>query len=321
MQRRGAEILFLTMLTLMFGWFAFNVHTNLTAQGITSGFGFLSSTAGFGIISHLIAWDETSTYGRALIVGLLNTLLVSVLGIIFTTVLGVLVGIARLSSNWLLSKMAGAFVELMRNLPLLLVIFFLYFGLLRLLPSPQESLNLFESVWLNNRGLYLPWINSSGAAGWLSIPVLDGFDFTGGLAVTPEFLALVVALTIYTAGFVAEIVRGGILAVAKGQTEAALSLGLTSAQRMRLVILPQAMRAIVPQMTSQYLNLTKNSSLAAAIGYPDITQVFAGTVLSQTGQAVEVIFLTMATYLTLSLLIAVGMGFVNRRSQLQERRT
>jgi len=305
------QIVFALVIAIGFGWAALNVAGNLERQGIASGFGFLSSTAGFGIISSLIPWTETSSYGRALVVGLLNTLLVSSLGIVLATILGVATGVARLSPNWLLAKVAGFFVELMRNLPLLLIIFFLYFGVLRLLPSPSESLSLGDVIFLNNRGLYVPW--------FFSVPELDGFDFTGGLAITPEFIALLAALVLYTAGFIAEIVRGGILAVPPGQREAALALGLSRTQMLRMVILPQALRAIVPPLTSQYLNLTKNSSLAAAIGYPDLVQVFAGTVLSQTGQAVEIIAITMGVYLIISLLIALAMNIWNERTRIIER--
>lgn len=370
-----AQALVLGLVVAVLAWLAHNVATNLERQGIASGFGFFGRVAGFDIIQHLIPYDEQSTYGRAFVVALLNTLLVSALGVLGATVLGFLVGVARLSPNWLVSRLALVYVEALRNVPLLLQLFFWYFAVLRNLPSARESLSAFDLVFLNIRGLYVPRPQlAAGAELWLGLcaatfacaaallvwgrrrklrtghearagrvalalvvllpvalyyatgkplswelPVLSGFNFSGGLSLLPELVALVVALTTYTAAFIAEIVRAGILAVPRGQLEAALALGLTRSQALRLVVVPQAMRVIVPPLTSQYLNLTKNSSLAAAIAYPDLVLVFAGTVLMQTGQAVEVIAITMGVYLFLSLAISLAMNLYNRRVALVSR--
>ena len=361
---------------LYIGWSLWdNLQTNLANRGITTGFGFLDTESGFGIVSHLIEYSESSSYGRAFLVGLLNTLLVSFIGIILATMLGLIVGVARLSSNWLVSRMALAYVEIIRNIPLLLQIFFWYFVVLRSLPSPRQSINWWDAIFLNNRGIYIPsplpedgfslvgWI--FGAALLLSIvlfrwakkrqyqtgkifprwrvtmgmvvglpllfyfiqgaplgwelPALRGFNFQGGLVMIPEFMALLLALSIYTASYIAEIVRAGIQAVNRGQSEAALSLGLSYGQTLRLVVLPQAVRVIIPPLTNQYLNLLKNSSLAAAIAYPDLVSVFAGTVLNQTGQAVEVIGITMGVYLLISLSISLFMNWYNHKMRLVER--
>ncbi len=374
---RGWLFQFVTLsLFLYLGWSLWdNLQTNLATRGITTGFGFLDTEAGFGIVSHLIDYSESSTYGRAFLVGLLNTLLVSLVGIILATILGVVIGIARLSSNWLLSRLALGYVETIRNIPLLLQIFFWYFAVLRSLPSPRQSVNWGDAVFLNNRGVYLPsplpeegfslvvwvfgmallvsiilfrwarmrqhqtgkifprwrvamglvvgapllvYIVGEGSLGW-ELPALRGFNFQGGLVMIPEFLALLMALSIYTASYIAEIVRAGIQAVSKGQSEAALSLGLSRGQTLRLVILPQALRVIIPPLTSQYLNLLKNSSLAAAIAYPELVSVFAGTVLNQTGQAVEVIAITMGVYLLISLSISLLMNWYNHKMKLVER--
>jgi general L-amino acid transport system permease protein len=352
-----------------------NALTNLENRGITTGFGFLSEPAGFGIIQSLVEFDETYSYGRTFIVGLLNTLLVSVLGILIATLLGFVIGVARLSSNWLVSRLANAYIETFRNIPLLLQIFFWYFAVLRALPSPRQSINVSDSFFLNVRGFYLPkpvfesgflWVlialaiaivgivvlvrwahhkqQSTGQiipTFWWSIallfglplvtfliaglpmsweyPELKGFNFRGGLAIIPELMALLLALSIYTAAFIAEIVRSGIEAINKGQTEASMALGLSRRRTLRLVIIPQAMRVIIPPLTSQYLNLTKNSSLATAIGYPDLVSVFMGTTLNQTGQAIEVIAITMAVYLTISLLVSMFMNWFNKRMALVER--
>ncbi|UBO76058.1 amino acid ABC transporter permease [Aeromonas rivuli] len=352
-----------------------NALTNLEARGITTGFGFLGNTAGFGILQSLIPYDETYSFGRTFVVGLLNTLLVSVLGIILATLLGFVIGVARLSKNWLVSRIATVYIETFRNIPLLLQIFFWYFSVLRTLPSPRESVNLGELAFLNVRGFYLPkplfeegfgyvigalllalvlswgvrrwakrrqeltgkifpvWLSTLGliillplATFWLvgsplawSLPTLQGFNFRGGLTVLPELVALLLALTIYTAAFIAEIVRSGILAVSHGQTEAASALGLSTPRTLQLVIIPQAMRVIIPPLTSQYLNLTKNSSLATAIGYPDLVSVFMGTTLNQTGQAIEVIAMTMGVYLVISISTSVLMNIYNRKMALVER--
>ncbi|MGH2339911.1 amino acid ABC transporter permease [Segnochrobactraceae bacterium EtOH-i3] len=352
-----------------------NAKANLQRQNIASGFGFLSNRAGFDISQTLIAYTTDSTYGRAFLVGLLNTLLVAALGIVCATILGFLVGIGRLSHNWLVRTAATSFVELVRNVPLLLQLFFWYFAVVKTLPQPRQSIELVYDVFINNRGLYAPrpiweagsdfvgialvigviatFVMRSWAAkrqattgqqfpvGWGTLglviglplvvffatgmpisfepPVLKGFNFQGGVAVLPEFVALLLGLSIYTSSFIAEIVRAGILAVPKGQTEAASALGLPRDRTLRLVIIPQAMRVIIPPLTSQYLNLTKNSSLAVAIGYPDLVSVFAGTVLNQTNQAVEVIVITMLVYLTISLLTAAFMNWFNARVALVER--
>lgn len=290
-----------------------NTAQNLKRQGIASGYSFLGQPAGFTVIQSLIDFSGDDTYARAFFVGLLNTFLVSILGIILATILGFAAGIARLADNKLVKNLAMIYVEIVRNIPLLLQIFIWYFVVLRSLPSPRESLSWFDLIYLNNRGLYLPWYID----GQWSVPSLQGFNFTGGLALIPEFTSLLAALSIYTGAFIAEIVRAGIQAVGKGQREAAHALGLSFFQSLRYIIIPQAFRVIVPPLTSQYLNLTKNSSLAAAIGYPDLVSVFAGTVLNQTGQAVEVIVLTMAVYLTISLTIAFLMNRFNQRIKLK----
>jgi general L-amino acid transport system permease protein len=366
----------LLVVVVGFGYWLFeNTRANLERQGIASGFGFLERTAGFGIVMHLIPYSEASTYGTAFLVGLINTLVLSALAIVLATVIGFLVGIARLSSNWLVAKLAMIYVETLRNLPLLLQIFFWYFAVLRALPQPRNSIVISDGVFLNLRGLYVPepvaepgfgavaWAALAALAGsfalarwararrdatgrqfptlWTSLalviglplavaatlgfpltwswPELKGFNFVGGLVLIPEFVAMIVALSLYSASFIAEIVRAGIQSVGRGQTEAAQALGLSQGQALRLVIVPQALRVIVPPLTSQYLNILKNSSLAAAIGYPEMVAVFAGTVLNQTGQAVEVIAITMAVYLTLSLLISGFMNWYNKRIALKER--
>ncbi len=352
-----------------------NTLHNLERQGIASGFRFLNTTAGFSILMTLIDYSEEDTYFVAFVVSLLNTLLVAFVGIIFATVLGFIIGVARLSSNWLISKMAMVYIETLRNIPLLLQIFFWYMGVVRNLPSPRDSMEMFDSFFLNNRGLYSPapvfedgfmmiplalllavvvvffvarWAHKRQEATgqqfhtvYVSLgilvglpllaailtgfpmtweyPELKGFNFKGGLTLIPEFVSLVLALALYTASFIAEIVRAGIMAVSHGQTEASYALGLKPGPTLRLVIIPQALRVIIPPLTSQFLNLTKNSSLAAAIAYPDLVLVFAGTVLMQTGQAVEVIAITMAVYLTISLLISAFMNWYNKKMALVER--
>lgn len=309
---RVLQALALLAAVLFLGYTAHNVVLNLQRQGIASGFSFLDRRAGFSIIQHLLPFDEDATYGRAFAVALVNTLLVSVLGIFFATIIGFAVGIARLSHNFLVSRLALAYVESVRNLPLLLHIFIWYFAALRSLPDVRESYRIFDIVFLNMRGLYLPWPSLEGGFHW-DVPIQSGFNFEGGVTVLPELIALVAALSIYTGAFIAEIVRGGLLAVSKGQWEAAEALGLSRRQTLRLVVVPQSMRVIIPPLTNQYLNLAKNSSLAAAIAYPDLVLVFAGTVLMQTGQAVEVIALTMGVYLLMSLGISLAMNAYNRR--------
>jgi general L-amino acid transport system permease protein len=336
---------------------ALNVAANLKARNIASGFGFLEQPAGFGISQTLISYDEASSYGRAFLVGLLNTLLVAVVSIVLASILGLLIGIARMSPNWLVAHLAAAYVEVLRNIPLLLQLFFWYFAVLRPLPGPRQSFSLGEMVFLNNRGLFLPdvGIGNVGAfilAGALAIlalllratPGLDprgshalaagtfvgaiallpaglewhpaqleGFNFTGGIRVLPELVALVLALTLYSAAYIAEIVRAGLQSVPRGQVEAARALGLKGADAMRFVILPQALRLIVPPLTNQYLTLTKNSAYAVAIAYPDLVSVFTGIVLAQTGQAVEILALTMGVYLVISLFTAGVLGLFNAR--------
>ncbi|MPZ56912.1 MAG: ABC transporter permease subunit [Rhizobiales bacterium] len=352
-----------------------NADANLRAQRIATGLGFLDHPAGFGINQTLIAYSEADSYGRVFVVGLLNTLLVSVIGIVLATIVGFVVGIARLSSNWLIARAAGAYVEVMRNLPLLFQILFWYLAVLGTLPSPRQSLSIADSIFISNRGIIVPsfafgdgaeivlaalmlGIGATAALGMLSRhrrratgrpltlwwaavlllvglplavlaatdfpigierPVLRGFNFVGGVRMLPEFAALLIALVTYTGAFIAEIVRAGILSVHRSQTEAAYALGLTRGLALRLIVVPQALRLIVPPLTSQYLNLTKNSSLAVAIGYPDLFAVFAGTTLNQTGQAIEIIAITMAIYLLLSLTTSALMNWYNARMRLAER--
>lgn len=359
-----------------FFWFiGTNTLANLEKRGISTGFGFLSLKAGFGILQSLIPYDESYSFGRTFLVGLLNTLLVSALGIFFATIIGFTVGVARLSNNWLISKLAGVYVEMFRNIPLLLQMFFWYFAVLRTLPSPRQSWTAGEVAFLNIRGMYLPrplFGDNFGFVVWTfvlaivatifirrwakkrqdetgqpfklgrvafglivgfpvlvffalgsplswDIPKLQGFNFHGGMTVIPELTALVLALSVYTATFIAEAVRSGILAVNSGQTEAASALGLRKGKVLKLVVIPQAMRVIIPQLTSQYLNLVKNSSLATAIGYPDLVSVFAGTTLNQTGQAIEIIAMTMSVYLVISLTISGIMNWYNKKIMLVER--
>jgi len=353
-----------------------NAVEHLRRAHIASGFGFWNQAAGFDISQTLIDYSASvSTYGRAFWVGLLNTLLVAGIGIIFATVLGFVIGIARLSRNWLVAKAATSYVEIIRNIPLLLQLLFWYNAVLKALPDIRESIHIPGGGFLNNRGLMLPspvlapgfiaveiafavaviaivafaiWarrrqartgqqapvfliglalivglpVAALLAAGFpvsFEYPQAGRFNITGGMDVLPEFAALLVGLVIYTAAFIAEVVRAGILAVSKGQVEAAGSLGLRPGPTLRLIVVPQAMRVIIPPLTSQYLNLVKNSSLAVAIGYPDLVQVFTGTVLNQTGQAVEVVAITMLVYLTISLVTSLLMNLYNRRMALVER--
>jgi general L-amino acid transport system permease protein len=352
-----------------------NAAENLERARIASGFGFWDNTAGFDISQTLIGYSATSTYGRAFWVGLLNTLLIAALGIVLATIVGFMIGIGRLSKNWLVARMAGFYVETIRNVPLLLQLLFWYNAVLKALPAVRDSVAIPGGGFLNNRGLYLPkpvfdpaarYALIALAAGtvaaigyriwarrrqertgrqapvfWVILALVIGlplavlalfgsllhfnfpepsrFNIRGGLEVLPEFMALLFGLVIYTGAFIAEVVRAGILSVARGQTEAAYSLGLRPGPTLRLIVIPQAMRVIIPPLTSQYLNLTKNSTLAVAIGYPDLVQIFAGTVLNQTGQAVEVIAITMAVYLTISLVTSVAMNLYNHRMALVER--
>ena len=392
--------------------FAINARANLEIKNVRFGFGFLNDPASFGISQTLISYSEQDTYGRVFFVGLLNTLLVAVLGIIFATILGFFIGLARLSPNWLLARLAGGYVELIRNLPLLFQILFWYLAVLLAAPGPRQSiaiglqpLFLFAAdgfaylerfgapgvmaqwwrgladwagppaIYLNNRGVMMPraifgeggrmvaaaaviailaviglraWARrrqeATGARFpvlWTSlalliglpalavlavgspvsfeVPKLRGFNFVGGTSMIPEFTALLIGLSTYTAAFIAEVVRAGVLAVPKGQTEAATALGLRHNTVLRLIVVPQAMRVIIPPLTNQYLNLTKNSTLAAAIGYPDLVAVFAGTTRNQTHQAIEIIAITMAVYLVISLATSLAMNVYNARIRLGER--
>ena len=354
-----------------------NASNNLLDQGIATGFGFLGDATGFNIASSLIHYDSSSTYLRLFITALLNTLLVSSISIVFATAIGFVVGIMRLSAHPIATRIAAVYVETLRNIPLLLQVFFWYFAVLQPLPSPRASKEFMQSVFLNNRGLHLPSPELSGHSEWFlviilvsigtllywyrqarryrikhgcdikliwwvsrlallffinvnvylmsdaglswSIPILSGFNFEGGSVVTPEFFALFIALSTYTGAYIAENVRSGIQAVEKGQIEAGRTLGLSSFNILRFIIIPNAMRVIIPPLTNQYLTLTKNSSLAAAIAYPDIVLVFAGTALNQTGQAIEILLMVMLVYLLISLLIATAMNFYNKRFLLVER--
>jgi general L-amino acid transport system permease protein len=368
--RRGRGLLAQALLVLVVGAIVYlavtQAQSSIAKQGIRTGFAFLNETSGFDIIQHLIPYSEQSTFFDVLIVGLLNTILVAVIGIVLATMVGLIVGIGSLSSNWLVSRMCVAYVETLRNIPLLLQIFFWYFAVLRAVPGPRESLEI-GGVYINNRGLFLPWFDALPGSGlvfaaiafgllcWIvlaiwsrarriatgegvetwvtgpmlmvlfglaaaiatgfpfkpNLPTLQGFSFEGGLTILPELFSLIMALSLYTGSYIAEIVRAGIQGVAKGQTEAARSLGLKRGQALRLVIIPQALRQIIPPLTSTYLGLTKNSSLAVAIAYPDLVSVFAGTTLNQKGQAIEILAITMLIYLSLSLITSLLMNSYN----------
>ncbi len=354
-------------------WLSFeifeNARANLAAQRITSGFGFLQNNAGFDVNQTLIPYSGSDSYLRVFFVGLLNTLVVAVVGIFLATIIGFAVALGRLSPNWLLARIAGGYVELIRNLPLLFQLLFWYKAVLAALPNPRQSYSLFDWAFLSNRGLVIPRTVASpglepfliavaiavvaafvlrryarkqlldkgrkvtiwpyvvgaliglpllamllfGKPFTLDFPVLRGFNFAGGSRLIPEFVALALALSTYTAAFIAEIVRAGIMSVHKGQMEAGFSLGLSRGQTLRMIVVPQALRVILPPLTNQYLNLTKNSSLAVAIGYPDLVSVFAGTTLSQTGQAIEIISITMGVYLLISLVTSAIMSFYGWR--------
>jgi general L-amino acid transport system permease protein len=344
-------------------WLVANASANLQRQNIASGFGFLQRTAGFDISQRLIAYANTDTYALAFWVGLTNTLLVAGVSMVLATLAGFALGIARLSPNWLIAKLALVYVEIVRNVPLLLWLFLIYFGVLLRLPPPQASWHVLDGGLLNQRGLYLPslmltlaWLaviglavvtgvlavalNARGKIGFARIgllfvpavvgamlagplslqrPVLERFNVTGGLEILPELMALTIGLVTYTAAYIGEIVRAGIQSVARGQRQAASALGLTDRDALHFIVVPQALRAIVPPLTNQYVNLAKNSSLAVAVGYPDLVSVFAGTILNHTNQAVETIAITMAVYLTLSLAIASAMGVLNARVALKGR--
>jgi len=314
------QILLLVVVGLAGWYFIANAVDNLLARRIASGFGFLRREAGFEIgESTLLSFSAADSYLKALAVGLLNTFRAALLAVMFSTVIGIGVGLARLSSNLLLAKIASAYVELLRNIPLVVQLFFWYAVITESFPAPDQALSPLPGFFLSNRGLALPSI-----ATWLPLqidyPVLGGFNFSGGVVLSPEFSALLLGLSLYTAAFIGEIVRAGILAVDRGQYEAAQSQGLSQAQLMRLIILPQALRLVVPPVTSQYLNCAKNSSLAVAIGYPDLVSI-ANTTINQTGQAIEGIAIIMAVYLTISLAISEAMNSYNQRIALRGART
>lgn len=368
------QIIAVVLLVLLAWFVAGNTLENMRVRGIQSGFGFLSQTAGFEIGESMLSYDSSHTYGRAFLVGLSNTVRVSAVGIVLATLIGTLIGIGRLSGNFLVRQLCTIYVEVFRNVPLLLQLFMWYFVLTALLPPVTDALQPVAGVFLSQSGLQYPipiwghahvfaalglgagcgaawWyrraairhLERTGEArkvlwaavaliaagpllGWLAggaptdmdIPEPGSFNVTGGGAVTPEYMTLLAGLTFYTAAFLAEIVRGGIVSVPIGQTEAASALGLSRKTMLRLVLLPQALRVIIPPATSQYLNLTKNSSLAVAIGYPDLVSI-SNTTLNQTGRAVECIVIIMAVYLTLSLLTAGIMNWYNSRIAIKER--
>ena len=373
------QVLTVLFIILVIIYFTINAQNNMGTRGISFGFGFLSQESSFDIAFSLIDYDGSYSYARAFLVGLLNTILVSVIGIFFATILGVTVGISRLSQNYLISKAAEWYVEIFRNIPLILQIFFWYFAALRALPLTIDSINFYDISFLNVKGWYVPrfiWTNFSLffysiitavilifflskyakkqrddfgkqiPTFYISLGILFGLPFLtfllggvtlsfqipeltqlsktiyvyqGGVTIIPELISLALALSMYTATFIAENVRAGILGVNKGQKEAAASIGLTKGQILKLVVMPQALRIIIPPTTNQYLNLTKNSSLAAAIAYPDIVLVFAGTALMQTGRAIEIISITMFTYLSLSLSISVFMNWYNKKMAIKEK--
>ena len=373
------QVLTVLFLVLIIIYFTINAQNNMGNRGISFGFGFLSQESSFDITFSLIDYDGSNSYARAFLVGLLNTILVSAIGIFFATLLGVTVGIGRLSQNYLVAKAAEWYVEIFRNIPLILQIFFWYFAALRALPLTIDSINFYDISFLNVKGWYVPkfvWTNFStflysiivaiiliffvikyatkqrdefgkqlptffisvglllvlplltfligGVSLSFQIPQLEQlsktvFVYRGGVSIIPELISLALALSMYTATFIAENVRAGILGVNKGQKEAAASIGLTKGQILKLVVMPQALRIIIPPTTNQYLNLTKNSSLAAAIAYPDIVLVFAGTALMQTGRAIEIISITMLTYLSLSLSISIFMNWYNKKMAIKEK--
>lgn len=307
------QALLLAAVVLVAAFLVSNVLNNLAARNIATGFGFLHNEAGFAISESVVAYSASDTYARAIGVGLLNTLKVALAGVVLATLLGGLVGLARLAPNSLVAALARSYIEVMRNIPLLLQLFFWYALITEAAPPARQAIELLPGVLMSNRGLVLPWFDFHTMA-W-SVPVLRGFNFSGGLAISPEFLALLLGLVLYTSAFVAEIVRSGIQSVGRGQWLAGRALGLSERQVLRAVILPQALRVMVPPMTSQYLNLTKNSSLAVAVGYPDIVSI-VNTTINQTGQAIEGVLVIMAAYLTVSLAIAGLMNWYNRHMAL-----
>ncbi|MBX2809370.1 MAG: amino acid ABC transporter permease [Cellvibrionaceae bacterium] len=377
---KNRALIYQLLLLVSLGYFFYsivnNTLANMEARGIKSGFGFLTSTAGFDILMSLIPYDATYSYGRTFLVGILNTLLVSSIGIVLATGLGFIMGVAYFSKNWLLQRLSIIYVETFRNIPLLLQVFFWYFAVLAALPHARESLHIGDSLFLNIKGLFLPKVIGDSGSGlvygamvlslvaiivlrrWakkrqalsgqqfpvllaslgiviglplltllitgipfsLEHPVLRGFSFDGGLTIIPELMALTLALTVYTGAFIAEAVRAGIQAVPHGQTEAARSLGLKERRVMSLIIVPQAMRVIVPLLNSEYQSLVKNSTLATAIGYPDVFTVFVGTSLNQTGQAIEIVSMTIVVYFAINMFISLVMNRVNNKVALTERK-
>ncbi len=373
------QLLTLLVVILIFGFFSYNAQVNMENRGITFGYGFLSQESSFDVQFSLIEYDGSHSYFRAYLVGLLNTILVSVIGIIFATIIGVIVGIARLSNNYLIERSAAVYVEFFRNIPLLLQIFFWYFAALRALPLPQDTEPMFGVFFLTIKGFFVPafvWNNLDifiysiiaaiisiifiriyakrkqenqgvqtpvlsisiglllilpilsflfgGVDASVEVPVIkqlsqSGFTYEGGIKLPPELISLALALSLYTATFIAECVRAGVQGVSKGQKEAAASIGLNPNQVLKLVVMPQALRIIIPPTTNQYLNLTKNSSLAAAIAYPDLVLVFAGTALMQTGRAIEIVSITMLTYLSLSISISIFMNWYNKKIAIKEK--
>jgi general L-amino acid transport system permease protein len=304
-RRIAYQVAALALVAIAIGYFVSNTLANLEARRIASGFGFLGREAGFEIgESAFLRYSAADSYLRALGVGLANTLTVAAIGILLATGLGTAIGLFRLSNNNLLRGLCVAYVEFVRNVPLLVQLFFWYALITEALPPAREALQPLPGVFLSNRGIFLPSFSS--------VPELQGFNFTGGVAVSPEFAALLIGLVVYTAGFIAEIVRAGVLSIRRGQWEAAQAIGLTRRQTLRHVVLPQALRVIVPPLTSTYLDLTKNSSLAVAIGYPDLVSI-ANTTMNQTGQAIEGIVIIMAVYLTISLSISALMNWYNAR--------
>ncbi len=373
------QLITLLVVVLIFGFFTFNAQINMDNRGIEFGFGFLTQESSFDVQFSLIDYDGSHSYARAYLVGLLNTLLVAFIGIVISTILGVIIGIARLSPNYLIKRAASVYVEFFRNIPLLLQIFFWYFAALRALPLPQDADAMFGVFFLTIKGLFVPrfvWENLDiffysiiaviisiliiknyarklqenkgkqlsvfsisiglfiilplltfligGVSLNFEVPVIKqlsttSFVYEGGLGIPPELIALTLALSLYTATFIAECVRAGVQGISKGQKEAAASIGLTPNQILKLVIMPQALRIIIPPTTNQYLNLTKNSSLAAAIAYPDLVLVFAGTALMQTGRAIEIVSITMLTYLSISLAISLLMNWYNKKIAIKEK--
>lgn len=372
-----AQVIFILALAMAAGFLYVNATDNLARQGLTVGYGFMKNPASFDIGESYIPYEASDTYQRALLVGLINTLVISLIGIVLTTIVGVLAGVARLSSNWLVSRIAAAYVGVIRNTPLVIQLMFWYFGVIIQLPSVKEAIEIPGPIYLSRRGVYMPWAEATATfpawrvyiilaiisifiigyvlrsaqkrasvpitplwnLSYLIVPViiiwfgaliqpepplkqlipeLAGLNFKGGIRLTPEFAALLFGLVIYTGAFIAEIVRAGILAVSRGQVEAARSLGLSNNQTLRLIVFPQALRIMIPPITSQYLNLAKNSSLAIAIGYSDLFSI-AGTVFNNTGAAIEIIVIMMLSYLSMSLFTSLLMNIYNKRIQLVER--